>query len=376
MNVAILADFPLHVIPEFAGRLQPRGHYATWLPQLCEAFASAEDLELHWIVLSREFQAPKEIEWNRQTFHILPTRPKGRALSFFRADRAAIRECLARIQPDLVHGWGFEDVYALAAACSGFRHLVSIQGLFSHYILKNRMNPRDYFQALVELFVLFKAKRMTAESAWARRVALRRVPWAHIDVVEYGVPYHFLDTPWQPDPEKPVAIFVGSVTPRKGIQDAVAAFRSARLSSAELWVVGGGGPWAAKLRETAPPNVKWLGRLSSEETARMLSRAWCFVIPTRADTGPSVVKEARVVGLPVVSTPCGGQTSYIRHGENGYLIPPGDVDGLAEALGGMLCDFARCKEMGARFHQEDRAALDPRLTAAKFLRLYAEMAGR
>lgn len=370
MKVAILADFPLHVIPEFGEKYIPNGHFATWLPQLAQAFGEYPDLEVHWLTVHRLIDAPQQARWKGQTFHVFPAKSPGRALRLFAEDRKTINAYLAQIQPDLVHGWGTEDVYALAAATSGLPNIVSMQGILSHYVFQTRMAPRSYLQALIEMYVFYKADCITTESAWGRQVILRRNPRTDVELVEYGVQNHFLETPWQPDPQKPVAIFVGSIVPRKGIQDAVEAFRDPALAQAELWVVGDGGPWAANLQASAPANVRWLGRLDSMETARLLGRAWCLVLPTRADTSPNVVKEARVIGLPVVSTPCGGQVSYIEHGKNGFLVEPGDIRSLAESLGQLLSDFDRTAAMGRFHHEEQRYLLDPRRTAEGFFDLY------
>jgi len=375
VRVAILADFPLHVIPEFGEEFRPGGHFATWLPQLCEAFREFPDLDAHWIVMSDRIRTSREVRWNNQTFHILPTSPTRRASTLFAKDRRAINDCLKEIQPHLVHGWGTEDVYALAAVTSGFPNIVSMQGILSYYILKNRMPLRVYFQALLEMYILRRANLITTESAWGRNIVLRRNPRATVELVEYGVLDRFLEIPWQPDPQKPAAIFVGSIVARKGIQDAVAAFCDPALAHAELWIVGGeGAELEAALRAQSTPNIKWLGRLPSAEVADLLSRAWCLVLPTRADTSPNVVKEARVIGLPVISTPHGGQITYIQEGKNGFLVEPGDIKSLTKALGELLSSFDKTTAMGRLHHEEHRHLLHPRRTAESFYALYKNIA--
>lgn len=374
MRVAILADFPLHVIPEFGEEFHPNGHYATWLPQLCEAFADYPELDAHWIVVNSRVGNSREVRWKNQTFHVLATSASGRASTLFASDRKSIGNCLGAIRPQLVHGWGNEDVYGLAAATSGIKNIVSVQGLLSHYVLKNRMHPRDYFQALVELYVLRKADVITVESAWTRDLVLRRTPRAQLHIVEYGARDVFMNTRWQPDPGSPVALFLGSVAPRKGIQDAVAAFRDPALAHAQLWIVGDhSSPWAQRLRASAGANIKWISRVPNKETARMLSQAWCLVIPTRADTGPTVVKEARCVGLPIVGTRCGGLTTYIEHGENGFYADPGDIKTLTKNLVALLSDFKKCQSMGAYLHAEHRRVLSPEKTAEAFFKLYRNL---
>ena len=124
LKVAILADFPLHIIPEFGDSYRPTGHYATWLPQLAEAFENAAELDIHWLALSTKLTSPVEVTWKNQRFHVLPTETKSRATTLYAKDRRRIQGALDKIRPDLVHGWGSEDVHALAAVTSGYPNLV------------------------------------------------------------------------------------------------------------------------------------------------------------------------------------------------------------------------------------------------------------
>jgi glycosyltransferase involved in cell wall biosynthesis len=118
----------------------------------------------------------------------------------------------------------------------------------------------------------------------------------------------FFQTKWQPEKSKPFALFVGGISPRKGIQDLVEAFRDPKQSSSELlMIVGGEGVWSVNLQISALRNIRWLGRKKAEETAILMAQAWWLVLPTRADTILNVVKEARLGGLPVITTRSGGQ---------------------------------------------------------------------
>ena len=370
-KVAILAAFPLHTLKSFGEEFRPKGHYATWLPQIAEAWDGQKEVEIHWIVMSELVKERRDVcEWG-QMFHVLPTSQSGRSATLFREDRRAIGAVLDEIQADLVHGWGTEDVYGLAAVLSGRPNIVSMQGILSYYALKNRMPARTYLQAVLELFVLWKAEKVTTESEWGRNVVLRRNPFAKVELVEYGVQQVFFQTKWQPEETKPFALFVGGISPRKGIQDLVEAFRDPKLSGSELVVIGGGeGGWSENLEKSAPPNIRWLGRKTAEETAGYMLKAWCLVLPTRADTSPNVVKEARVVGLPVITTQSGGQASYVQDGEDGYFVDCGDVDGLTEKIGKVLGCFGKAKEMGDQGKQNFRELFMAKRTGDGFMKMY------
>jgi len=370
-KIAILAAFPLQHLKGFGKAFQPKGHYATWLPQIAEAWDGQKEVEIHWVVMSELVQERRDVcEWG-QKFHVLPTSQSGRSATLFREDRKAIHAVLDEIRADLVHGWGTEDVYGLAAVLSRRPNIVSMQGILSYYALKNRMPARSYLQAILELFILWKAEKVTTESQWGRNVVLRRNPFAKVDLVEYGVQQVFFQTKWQPEEKNPFALFVGGISPRKGIQDLVEAFRDPKLSGSELVVIGGGeGEWSENLQKAASPNIRWLGRKTAEETAQFMAKAWCLVLPTRADTSPNVIKEARVVGVPVITTRNGGQASYVRDGEDGYFVECGDLDGLIRKIGKVLGCFAIAKEMGDRGKENFRELFTAKRTGDGFMKMY------
>ena len=375
-KIAILAAFPLHHLKGFGKAFQPKGHYATWLPQIAEAWDGQKEVEIHWIVISDLVKERVDVsEWG-QVFHVLPTSQSGRATTLFREDRRTIGAVLDEIQPDLVHGWGTEDVYGLAAVLSGRPNIVSMQGILSKIVLKSWMHPREYFQALLELYCLRKAQVVTTESEWGAAVVRKRRGIKPVEIVEYGVQKVFFSKQWKPESQNNSTIFVGSITAGKGIQDLVEAFREPALSGSELVVVGGvDGEWAKQLQKGSPTNIRWLGRKTAEETAQLMSKAWCLLLPTRADTSPNVVKEARVVGLPVITTRHGGQASYVRDGEDGYFVECGDIKGLVQKLKIVLGSLSKAKEMGDNGRKNFRELFIAKRTGDGFMKMYKEGSG-
>ena len=89
-KIAILAAFPLHHLTVFGEKFRPVGHYATWLPQIAEAWGEQNEFEIHWVVMSDLVDERKDVSQWGQIFHILPTTQSGRASTLFRTDRKAI----------------------------------------------------------------------------------------------------------------------------------------------------------------------------------------------------------------------------------------------------------------------------------------------
>ena len=71
-----------------------------------------------------------------------------------------------------------------------------------------------------------------------------------------------------------------------------------------------------------------------DDLENKIDSARVFVLSSNTEGMPNALMEAMSLGLAVISTdcPCGGPAQLIRNGENGFLVPVGDVDALAEKM--------------------------------------------
>ena len=116
-----------------------------------------------------------------------------------------------------------------------------------------------------------------------------------------------------------------------------------------------------------------MGQLDWKALQGELTQARCLVLPTRADTSPNVVKEARVIGLPVITTKHGGQSGYILNGVNGLIVDPLNSAGLSKCLSCVMEDPVYAKKLGAANHEKDRAYFLPVNTAKGFVQIYNDL---
>lgn len=82
--------------------------------------------------------------------------------------------------------------------------------------------------------------------------------------------------------------------------------------------------------------VSLLGKKSQEELALFLKQHHALILPSLEEGIANVVLEAMAVGLPVISTNCGGMAEVVIPGETGWLVPVRDPQALAEAIIGVL----------------------------------------
>jgi glycosyltransferase involved in cell wall biosynthesis len=118
-------------------------------------------------------------------------------------------------------------------------------------------------------------------------------------------------------------------------------------------VVAGDGPDMRRLRRLAAPNVRFAGRVSDVEAARLLAGCKAFLMTGVEEFGIAAV-EAQAAGRPVIARYGGGALETVVDGVTGCYWS-GAVDELAEAVRGFdtdAVDPAACVENARRFEPE------------------------
>jgi glycosyltransferase involved in cell wall biosynthesis len=152
----------------------------------------------------------------------------------------------------------------------------------------------------------------------------------------------------------PIVAYVGANAYDKGTAHLVQAM-------ARLWAVGekatlmlAGEPFAdfeRSLERQGPlPRLRRLGRIDEAEKRDLLAAAHVIAMPSRTDGFGQLFLEAWCYGLPVIGADAGGIPEVVRDGENGYLVPFGDVAALASRLHALLSDPG----LAARFGDSGR----------------------
>ena len=96
------------------------------------------------------------------------------------------------------------------------------------------------------------------------------------------------------------------------------------------------------------------------------------VITSKAEALCLSILESMIAGIPAVGTDSGGVAEVIRHGENGFLIPVGDSDALAERLDELLTDDAKRNAFGAQAKRDAEATFLAEQMTRKIEKLYLE----
>ncbi|HZS25145.1 MAG TPA: glycosyltransferase [Gaiellaceae bacterium] len=159
--------------------------------------------------------------------------------------------------------------------------------------------------------------------------------------------------------------WLGRMTEIKRVDDLLRAFAAAP-DDAHLLLVGDG-PLRPQLEGLA--HELGLGARAHFAGFRndvgSIYAASDVVALTSANEGtPVTVIEALAAGRPVVSTDVGGVSDVVADGTTGFLVPPGDVDAVADRL----ARIAESPEVRARMSESARASVVDRYSVPRLVR--------
>lgn len=117
--------------------------------------------------------------------------------------------------------------------------------------------------------------------------------------------------------------------------------------------------------------VKWLGHVP--DMPALYRRSHIVCLPSYREGMPKSLLEACAAGRPIVATDVPGCREAVRHGENGILVAPRNVDALAHGLAQVIGDSSLRARMGAAGRQRAEAEFDVRAVVRATLDVYQGM---
>ena len=230
-------------------------------------------------------------------------------------------------------------------------------------------------------FSILRSQGLTAVSESLKEATVRdfQVPAERIDVIP-----NFIDvTQWRRDREpchrsalapggEKIVMHISNFRPVKRVEDVVEVFaRISREVEARLVFVGDGPDRPRALDRAEELGVRhrvlFLGKHASVD--ELLACADLFLLPSATESFGLAALEAMACGTPVVASNTGGIPEVVMDGETGFLFPPGDVQGMAEAGVALLSDAERWRE----FSQAGRRLAVERFSAASVVPMYERL---
>jgi len=157
------------------------------------------------------------------------------------------------------------------------------------------------------------------------------------------------------EPGRPVILYASKFEARKRPQDLLRAYERVL----ERWggkirpylIFAGDGELRPSVEEEAKAgglsDVRFLGFRNQTELPALYDLCDVFVLPSLREPWGLVVNEVMAVGRAIiVSDEVGCAADLVADGVNGFVVPAGDVEALAQALTSVLSDRDRIRRMG------------------------------
>ncbi len=289
---------------------------------------------------------------------------KVKYLATHRLIRRQLLALLRGFQPDVIHVQCVSNNarYALEMqAATGVPLVVTLQGeltMDAQQVFQRSALARDTLRrALRRADAVTACSRQTmdeAEDFFGELLGQRsRVVYNGIvaGAADHVVPFAY---------PRSYMLAIGRHVPQKGFDVLLQAMSRlrARGQACDLILAGDGTEHAA-LRALAAElhledSVVFPGRVDHQKAMSLFAGCTIFVLPSRHEPFGIVNLEAMAHARPIVASRVGGVPEIVSNDENGLLVPPGDADALATALGRLLADEALRQRLGRA--GRDRAA--------------------
>lgn len=258
------------------------------------------------------------------------------------------------------------------------------------------VRKRKAFRALDRWTARFGCNRMIAVSQYVRHSAHRhlRFPLERIELLYNPIDLEEI----QQSPRRnrrdllvelnlheqsEVLLNVGRISPQKGLLYAIRALSliKGRFPRLQLLAVGAtsDATWLSHLQRVAESEgvadrVHFLGARS--DIPALLRACDLFVFPSLHEGLGIALIEAMAAGCACVASATGPIPEVVRHSKNGWLVPPGDAESLAEAICTLLPDPGRRQALGEQAAAETRERFEPGRAAARLAEIYESVLRR
>jgi glycosyltransferase involved in cell wall biosynthesis len=179
----------------------------------------------------------------------------------------------------------------------------------------------------------------------------------------------------RPESGTRTVLFLGLLIPTKGLSDLVQAAETVGKRALNVhFAICGEGPERQNLQRLIDEmglseTVSLVGWVEDSAKTTWLTESYIFVLPSYKEGMPVAILEAMAFGLPVVSTRIAAIPEIIQEGKEGFLVEPGDIEGLSDRVIRLLEDKELWRAMSVNAQQKVKEYSATRI-ADQWIHLY------
>jgi N-acetyl-alpha-D-glucosaminyl L-malate synthase BshA len=214
---------------------------------------------------------------------------------------------------------------------------------------------RTFFE--ITRFGIERSQGVTAVSEFLKRMTVEVFDVGHdIEVipnfVDLSVHCHaraYRDRTAFASANEKILLHISNFRPVKRVVDVVRIFERVSREVPSVLLMVGEGPERASAQALArrlgiDNRVRFLGR--QDHIEELTGLADVFLLPSELESFGLSALEAMASGVPVVGSDAGGLPEVVRHTETGFVLPVGDIEGMAARTIEILKDDEHARELG------------------------------
>lgn len=292
-------------------------------------------------------------------FHPLPLSQHGTSPLTELKTINAIRKLYKELNPDLIHHVSIKPVIygGIAAKLTGHKAIVSAMSGLGYVFIGTGLKPfilRQLTRPALKIALAGKTTRMVFQNPDDRQLFIDRGlvnPSTGLLIRGSGVDESYFSPQPEPTNSLPIVLFAGRLLWQKGVGEFAEMARRLRGQARFVFV--------GYEEATSPVNVpssqleawqdediiEWWGKRDDMPDVYAQSNIVC--LPSTYGEGiPKVLIEASSCARASVTTDTAGCREIIKHGVNGLLVPPHDLDALTSAVEHLINHPEERRQMG------------------------------
>lgn len=387
MKVAILGSYPsmpYHSRLKFTiGRRLNVTTY--WNYNLVKALARYTKVEVHFFTYG-PVPYTQILKDESAFIHFVGHPPKISLLDQrigFRIICRHFHQLIRKLNPDLVYGIGTDHAYAHVAQTSGYPYLIKIGGLMGQIV------ERVDYPHLRRYSVLSKLEMKIVRQAHNIIIPRKFIKYYYDSIT--SAEWHIVQNPIdlkQFDIKKSEIydlIYAGKIYKLKRLLNLVMAVGKLVEKGIRPKVIVAGGTlekgYLKKIQNYITDKgiqelFQFTGPLAQSDLIDIIAKTKLMIVPSFQETESMVALEAMALGKPVIASNVGGLSETIDDRLTGVLVPPDDIEALAEAIGSLLDNNAERVRIGRAARKSVAQNYDPEMVALSNLRVFEKVLAR
>jgi len=339
LKILWLTPYPVNLYYEFKKITNSSiTHPCSWIIGLENLYKNEKSIDLNIVTLSYNIPESSSFKINNITYHYIK-----RTISFlknqltgYKKEKKKIEGIINKINPDIIHVFGTEDVFSFATL--GFKHktIIHIQGIITIYnkargLIFDKKWLCWQLQSRWEKKSIIGHKNFFVRTEWDSSYIKELNPKANLFFCWEVLRNEFYQKLSLKN-EKKYIIYLGGTNKFKGYHYVIKVFKEIHLRYPNINLVIGGftkisqekNKLEKKYSKKMVKKIIFSGFLNPNEIIDYFSQSIALLIFSKMENSPNSVSEAQICGVPVIAMNVGGISDLIENKKNGFLLKYGD----------------------------------------------------